>query len=188
SRRHERRARLRLPFALEVQRAFAADLTRVGMPVAPPIYQAVDIRLLRATNRQFDQLEPLGESEAAFLVLSRDEHDGHKIVQKCVLTLPLVRRLKQMLEARLATIEDQLPADTGDEWQQQLLRQQREALRRAIDSNPDWTKLLDPIEMPTDTKPRSFVAGFIQIVRNKDVGDECAVKAIAAVSLQEGSG
>lgn len=188
SRRHERRARLRLPFALEVQRAFAADLTRVGMPVAPPIYQAVDIRLLRATNRQFDQLEPLGESEAAFLVLSRDEHDGHKIVQKCVLTLPLVRRLKQMLEARLATIEDQLRADTGDEWQQQLLRQQREALRRAIDSNPDWTKLLDPIEMPTDTKPRSFVAGFIQIVRNKDVGDECAVKAIAAVSLQEGSG
>lgn len=37
----DRVARLRLPYALELQRAFTADLMRVGMPVAPPIFQTV---------------------------------------------------------------------------------------------------------------------------------------------------
>lgn len=35
----QRIATLQTPFALEVQRAFAADLTRIGMPVAPPFYE-----------------------------------------------------------------------------------------------------------------------------------------------------
>jgi hypothetical protein len=40
---HERRYRLRLPYALLVQQAFASRLTRVGLPVAPPICVAVDV-------------------------------------------------------------------------------------------------------------------------------------------------
>ena len=39
------KARLRLPFALQVQQAFAADLTRVGLPMAPPIQRAARGRL-----------------------------------------------------------------------------------------------------------------------------------------------
>ncbi|MEK7995819.1 MAG: hypothetical protein AAB403_18635 [Planctomycetota bacterium] len=38
-------ARLRLPFALQVQQAFAADLTRVGLPTAPPIQRSARARL-----------------------------------------------------------------------------------------------------------------------------------------------
>jgi len=38
-------ARLRLPFALQVQQAFAADLTRVGLPTAPPIQRSARTRL-----------------------------------------------------------------------------------------------------------------------------------------------
>jgi hypothetical protein len=38
-------ARLRLPFALQVQQAFAADLTRVGLPIAPPIQRIARARL-----------------------------------------------------------------------------------------------------------------------------------------------
>ncbi|MCC7368836.1 MAG: hypothetical protein IT306_10460 [Chloroflexi bacterium] len=181
---HERKARLRLPFALEVQRAFAADLTRVGMPVAPPIYQAVDVRLLRATGKRFDQDEAPGDSEAAFLVLSRD---GHKIVQQCVLTLPLVQRLRRMVEARLTSLEDQLSGGASDKRLEQQLQTQVDALRRTIANNTDWAKLLSPIDMPTETRARPFVGGYIQIVRNKSVGHECPTdKVIAAVSLQEG--
>ena len=42
SKGYERVARLRLPFALEIQRTFASDLTRVGSPVTPPIYQPIE--------------------------------------------------------------------------------------------------------------------------------------------------
>lgn len=38
-------ARLRLPFALQIQQAFAADLTRIGMPVPPPLPQRADLWL-----------------------------------------------------------------------------------------------------------------------------------------------
>jgi hypothetical protein len=67
-----RTTRLRLPFALEVQRAFAADLTRVGMPVSPPIYQDVAVQLLCADHT--GKVEILEESkEGAFLFLTREE-------------------------------------------------------------------------------------------------------------------
>jgi hypothetical protein len=181
--RHERKARLRLPFALEVQRAFAADLTRVGMPVAPPIYQAVNIRLLGATDRKFDALEELSASEAAFLVLTRD---GHKVLLQCVLTLPVVQRLRAMLEARLKMHRDQLNGDAGGEQSKERLQARVDALGRAIANHIEWAKLLLPIDMPTVTKARPFLGGYIQIVQNKSVGDECPTdKVIAAVSLQE---
>ncbi|MFC1829725.1 hypothetical protein ACFL0O_08940 [Thermodesulfobacteriota bacterium] len=39
------RARLRLPYALQVQQMFAAHLVRIGMPVPPPIYNMADIEV-----------------------------------------------------------------------------------------------------------------------------------------------
>ena len=43
---YKRTARLRLPAALAVQQAFASSMTRVGMPVAPPLYQPVAVEFL----------------------------------------------------------------------------------------------------------------------------------------------
>ena len=41
----KRIARLHAPFALEIQRLFTADLTRIGMPVPPPLYSPQAVRL-----------------------------------------------------------------------------------------------------------------------------------------------
>lgn len=41
----KRVARLHTPFALDVQRGFTAELTRIGMPAPPPVYRAVKVRL-----------------------------------------------------------------------------------------------------------------------------------------------
>lgn len=43
------RSRLRLPYALNIQREFTSKLMRVGMPVAPPVYRAADIDLYSST-------------------------------------------------------------------------------------------------------------------------------------------
>lgn len=183
STRHKRKARLRLPFALEVQRAFASDLTRVGMPVAPPIYQAVNIRLLHATDNQFDRVEILEKSEAAFLVLSRD---GRKVAQRCVLTLPLVCRLRQMLNAQLSTLEAQLREGSANGYRQRQLQSQVDIWRRTVADYTVWADLLSPIDVPTGTKPKKLVEEYLQIVRNKNVGDECPTnKVVAVVSLQD---
>lgn len=39
-------ARLNTAFALEIQRSFATDLTRIGMPVAPPVYNPIDVEMI----------------------------------------------------------------------------------------------------------------------------------------------
>jgi hypothetical protein len=43
--KYSRISRLRLPYALEVQQAFAANLTRIGMPVKPPFYRNADVEV-----------------------------------------------------------------------------------------------------------------------------------------------
>jgi hypothetical protein len=42
---YERVSRLKLPYALQIQQLFASDLTRVGLPVSPPIFQPASIQL-----------------------------------------------------------------------------------------------------------------------------------------------
>ncbi len=43
--KYERIARLKLPFALDVQQVFASNLTRIGMPVKPPFYKTADVEV-----------------------------------------------------------------------------------------------------------------------------------------------
>jgi len=69
-------ARLRLPFALQVQQAFAADLTRVGLPIAPPIQRTARARLYCA-----------GADGKCVLLVDREQGahlfatpDGHRFV------------------------------------------------------------------------------------------------------------
>ena len=99
---YERSARLRLPLALEIQRAFATDLTRIGSPVSPPIYQPITVQLLRPNSQgnAYEIIDDLKESEAAFLVLTRNG-------QQCVLTLPLIAKLAKLLQAKEVTIQEE---------------------------------------------------------------------------------
>jgi hypothetical protein len=88
---YKREVRLRLPFALEVQRAFAADLTRVGMPVAPPIYQPVTLQLI-CMNEQ-GKAELLHETASgAYMFFTRDG-------ELCVLGEDFVSQMKSRIAA-----------------------------------------------------------------------------------------
>jgi hypothetical protein len=54
----ERRFRLRLPFALEIQQAFVAAISRVGLPVPPPITQPLklEVRYLDVQTKKYKEL------------------------------------------------------------------------------------------------------------------------------------
>lgn len=99
--RCRRIAQLKQPYALEVQRAFSADLTRIGMPVAPPFYRPVKLQLLFRTFQ--DRLEVLSEplENIAFVVVTKD----HK--EKCVLTVDLGFLLKTEIGLKIRSLEEQ---------------------------------------------------------------------------------
>jgi hypothetical protein len=83
---YKREVRLRLPFALEIQRAFASDLTRVGMPVAPPIYQTVMLQLM-CCNQDGKAEQLLETDTGAYMFYTRD-------AELCVLSEEFVAQLK----------------------------------------------------------------------------------------------
>ncbi len=69
-RSYELVARLRLPAALQVQQAFAADLTRVGLPTAPPI-QRVVVAELYCTGENGRGMRVAEDSGGAYLFMRR---------------------------------------------------------------------------------------------------------------------
>jgi hypothetical protein len=87
-------ARLRLPYALQVQQAFAADLTRVGLPMAPPIQRSARARLYCPCGDGKCVL--LAEREpGAHLFATRD---GHRFVVTFEFVIDIKSRLSEAIE------------------------------------------------------------------------------------------
>ena len=169
--RIQRIARLRLPFALEVQRAFASDLTRVGAPVVPPIYQAVTARLLLGDKdrKSFVAEEVMAEGEDVFLVLTTEG-------QQCVLTMPLLRRIRTLLNARL----EELRVEVGTNGEANIHLSNRIAsLERAIEDDDQWEKLRAPLGFDA----KNLFGGHVQVLSSVNVGDACGEKVVVAISL-----
>ncbi len=106
---YQRTNRLRLPFALHVQQAFASNLTRVGMPPSPPLYQAVHIQLLAKTqDGTFESLTKVLEDKA-FLVVSRTGG------LQCVLTADCLCDIKEAIDNRIVAInKEKVSLDKND--------------------------------------------------------------------------
>lgn len=81
---YQRESRLRLPFALEVQQSFAADLTRIGMPVGPPIYKPAKLEIAcEGKDKKIEVLSTL--TDAAFIFRARE--DEFVLSRTCIVEL-----------------------------------------------------------------------------------------------------
>ena len=174
--KYERVARLRLPYALEIQRTFAADFTRIGTLARPPIYQPVTAGLLHASERIYKAASTLQDQEAAYLVFTRAG-------QQCVLTIPLLTRLKELLDEELTAMRTKLAQRQSENVNPGHLQQQIGALARAIDNESKWAQLRSPFDLPANNSSKKFLDDRIQIVRGAKEGDSCDGKVVVAVSL-----
>lgn len=98
----ERRYRLRLPYALNIQQQLSANISRVGLPVAPPLSQTLTVEVLR--KGPDDALLPLigRGDDYAFWPITRDDKQSIRLTLKLALDLKAalveeVRRLKLLL-------------------------------------------------------------------------------------------
>lgn len=159
------RARLRLPFALEVQRAFAADLTRIGMPVPPPIYQPLTVELLEPQGGSLVRVDG-GQQRRAFVVLTRKG-------SQCVLTLPLITAVRKALEAQRQVM--QLENEQRDPATKEYARAAQKVNKLSVlVSSPDtWLTLLGELEIPSPGKPRGVpdIDWALKLSRGKAAGD-----------------
>ena len=152
----QRVARLRLPSALEVQRAFAADFTRIGSRVAPPIYQPIDIELLQADEQhtQYNPIDKLNGGTGGFLMLTKDG-------QQCALTIETAERLRSIVAAALATMRDQSVQPAAARY----MAARCEALDRALNDDAKWMAMLSPFDPPEVGKPQRLLDGWVRVSR-----------------------
>jgi hypothetical protein len=144
-------ARLRLPYALEVQRAFTADLSRVGMPVAPPIFERVRVQVTKCgTSRKLDEV--VRSDNLAFVVLTAKGH-------RCVLTIPLRVQLRKLVRERVSQLDAAVAGmhhEPGDlekvskKWARQMERFRQ--MKQQLNDEAAWDGLNEPLEMPARGK------------------------------------
>jgi hypothetical protein len=103
---YERRHRLRLPFALEIQQAFSASVTRVGLPVSPPFTQDLKLEVLFKEADGTTSVLLSSSTAFAFQPVTRKED---KFVR---LTLGFALALNDALELKKGKLQKELQAIT----------------------------------------------------------------------------
>jgi hypothetical protein len=187
------RARLSLPFALELQQAFTANVGRVGVPVKPPMYRFVDVEVLtEADDGTWSRLGTWVKSGGYVLrrkVEGSDAIDNHLVLlQTCVTEIadwldrvaaPLRARLEQL--SAEADVVSQLPA--ADESREdrkkregavKVARGQMQGVEGKLGKVDEvkklselWLPLLEkPHRLPAEGAPREVDARLLRFYLN----------------------
>ena len=172
----QREARLRLPFALEVQRAFAADFTRIGSRIAPPIYQPLLVELLRV-NKEHSAYEPVASfdnGKGAFLMLTKGG-------QQCVLTTELLTALQSILSDELTSMRERGEQPDAP----QHLPQQIAALARVLNDQSKWSELQSPFDLPQIDNLTNVIDGWVRVAHGDARVSSPGHKPVAVVRIDQ---
>ena len=114
----DRVKRIKFLFAAEIQSAYASDLTRVGVPVSPPVFKTYQATAyVKAPNRK---PEPL---------LGPVSNGGHLFtsprISKCLLSDELIQRLREALPEAIKSTQN----EPEDSFFEKIPEQQKEAAK-----------------------------------------------------------
>ena len=173
---YQREARLRLPLALEVQRAFAADFTRIGTRIAPPIYQPLAMELERANRllNAYEHVDRFDDGKGAFLMLT-------KRGQQCVLTTELLTGLRSILSEELAVMRERGEQPDAPQY----LPAQMAALENVLGDQSKWSELQSPFHLPQVSSPTNVIDGWVQVVLGDAEVPVRGHKPVAVVRIEQ---
>jgi len=155
----ERRFRLRLPFALELQQAFSASLTRVGLPVSPPLTQDLQVEVL--FHNQHDTVEVFlpARQEYAFLPVTRGDNKMAR------LTLNFALDFKEALLNRQRELRTAL---TGQEQHNALFRKALSKVEALLANFDDWFFEKTEFTYPINEKNSWLFPNLVGLMLNAD--------------------
>ncbi|RYY38034.1 MAG: hypothetical protein EOP46_00395 [Sphingobacteriaceae bacterium] len=146
----ERKIRMRLPYALDLQQKFISHISRVGLPVAPPIAHELTISVKSKLFSAGSELLLKENSDYTFLTITREKNDG-----KVRLTLDFMMAFKDALAKKITDVRKEYPAGAGNlpkNFEQKM--GQTEAFLEKID---DW--FFKNREFAKPTKPSATLEG-----------------------------
>jgi hypothetical protein len=159
---YRRIARLRLPYALQIQQAFASNLTRVGVPVAPPIH-----RLLTGTVYLRDR------QNKPKLLLSTNFGDGFFITTKgqdrVAFTEEFVRRLRSEVQREIDEIGAEIDAAGESTVKMRKRQKYRDELKVFKDDFNAILELCRPLDLPKQGKTKPLSTAPITVSREAEI-------------------
>lgn len=171
---YHRRARLRLPFALEIQRAFAANLTRVGMPTAPPIYHSVKVEILARMIDKEGIALVVPTDDLAFWVLIKS---NNKYEKQVFLTVQFGHILKKAIGEYEQKLEQQFRGlaeseDAKEQTKAKKLRRRIAALSEFRSDFESWFLELKSIQLPAEGRAVRLNTDLVGLTRGRNIKDE----------------
>ena len=165
---YARPVRIRLPYALEIQQAFASNLGRVGTPVAPPLPEFVDLQFYcEGENRVWTLL---GETVAAGATVIHTAYGESSVEIHTDSVLELLDRIHDLVDKYRGKIR------VGTE--QTTQRRQKLKLNKLLDcrDNPDHLiKIIEKTwELPISKKTTNLGSDTVKLHRNRPVTDQCS--------------
>jgi len=166
SKKVKRVARLHTAFALEVQRSFAADMTRIGMPTPPPFYVP---RLVKLTCLgSHGEAVELTTDESRGVLMS-----GGGIVEKCILGEEFMDLLPVMLNKAKTSLEGYGTSIAADESQGEELKAKVVAALKKFEELHSDTEFLvgfrGPFEVPPLGRPIGLLNSSVVVCHDADV-------------------
>lgn len=182
----EWKARLRLPYALQVQRAFAMDLTRIGMPIAPPVFQPVKVEFLCQGEAE-DTPERLMEAKDDLAVVIMVEGKP-----RCFMTQDFGHELKDALIKLITKLEVKKKGlDSNQPEQAKLIKAVEKKLQSLKQFQQEfdewWITKAESIELPKGGPARSEATKqLLGVTRNGEMEKAFEGNRLLVVNVIDG--
>ncbi len=138
---YQRIARLRLPYALQVQQAFASNLTRVGVPVAPPIhrYMTATVYWKNEDSKPYQLLKSVpGE---CYFITTREGDSG-------AFTEEFVSKFRNEVERKVVEIRESIAASNVSGKKAEKLHERKKKLEEFHNDFSALLGLCRPFPIP----------------------------------------
>lgn len=146
-------ARLHTPFALEIQRSFAADLSRIGMPVPPPVYSEV-VAELYCLDEHDEPVLLTDEGATSAIITGSDRGERLVLGEVFMDSLPsMLETAKGHLEKRIEAVKARTPEEPEALAE---INKALDVLKLSIEDAGILASLRGPFDMPEVGKRKLF--------------------------------
>lgn len=153
---YRRRARMRMPYALEIQQEFASNAMRVGLPVAPPLRERVDVRVYYRDGDSNVAVHGDAIRGGALIIRTKEQ-------PQFVLTVECVHKVFDAVEAIAEIYEGQIKPDAEQKTAERT-RAKATKLRAAPSEVKGWLPLLTTLQdVPAAGKPLEVSGAAVSI-------------------------
>lgn len=181
-------ARLRIHFALEIQQAFAANLTRVGSPVKPPFWRTADVEVYCQCGVQMCRMigQPI---QCGASIVNRKIGTGDRHEDYFSLSLDCIFQIKERLDIAVKMIEKEIiPIPSGEQQEEkkgQRLKGKIRKIKRLKESNEVLLPLKNTLhKLPLPNKSIKIDSELLWVYRDGDLEGEYKANSPISINIK----